>query len=82
MISPKEVYIRFKADHKDLEPKECGLYKTKLYIFSAPRVKNGVDYNSPFYAYDAVTGRAVDFNPMQDLVGFQDAMVNHPIDWR
>ena len=82
MITPKEAYIRFKADHQDLEPKECGLYKSKLYIFSAPRTKDGVDYNDPFYAYDVRTGRAVKFHPMDDLLGFQDAFVNHQVEWK
>ena len=82
MLTPKEAYFRFKADHPDLEPKECGFYKKRLYVFSAPRVKDGVDYNSPFYAYDAITGRSDDFNPMEDLMAFQDAFVNHPVDWR
>lgn len=82
MLTPKEAYIRFKADHQDLEPKECGLYKSKLYIFSAPRTNRGVDYNDPFYTYDAITGRKVKFNPILDLMGFQDAFVNHPVDWR
>lgn len=81
MLTPKEAYFRFKADHNDLEVKEAGLYKNKFYIFVAPKV-DGVDYNDPFYSYDARTGRPVKFHPMEDLEGFQDAMVRHPVDWR
>ena len=82
MITPKEAYIRFKADHPDLEPRECGLYMNRLYVFSAPKVKDGVDYNSPYYAYDVMTGRAVDFDALYNLMAFQDAFVNHSVDWR
>lgn len=82
MITPKEAYIRFKAEHRDLEVKEAALYKAKAYIFVAPKLKTGVDYNAPFYSVDARTGRVGKFNPAEDLIGFQDAMANHPVDWR
>ncbi len=82
MLTPKEAYFRFKAEHKDLEVKEACLYKGKAYIFIAPRVKEGRDYNDPFYAVDRRTGKVSHFQPMNDLEGFQMAMFNNPVDWR
>lgn len=82
MLTPKEAYFRFKAEHKDLEVKEACLYKGKMYIFIAPRVKDGVDYDDPFYAIDAVTGKPKIFNILDDARGFQEAMYGHPVDWR
>ena len=81
MLTPKEAYFRFKAEHQKLEVKEAGLYKSKFYIFVAPKVDGG-DYNDPFYCIDAKTGRAVKFHPMDDLQGFQEAMAKHRVDWR
>ena len=82
MLTPKEAYFRFKGKYPKLEPSEAGLYKRKFYIFVASEMKDEVDYNDPYYVIDALTGRFVNFNPFDDIKGLQDAMVNHPVDWR
>ena len=81
IITPKEAYSWFKKKHKSIEPKEAGLYKERLYIFVAPESED-VDFNDPYYAIDGVTGAEVPFSPVADILGFQDAMVNHPVVWR
>lgn len=80
-MTATEAYVFFKRKHPDLIVKECCLYDSKYYIFTALKPGEEVDYNDPFYAVNAKNGVVSYFCPTDDIDKWNAAR-RRQVKWR